>query len=621
MHTKRNYSKTLNKYELSINNSFSSLGYLKKKEKKVCLNWLRWGCWPGIAKIPSNNNSSQISNNVNFSYSDFFWSVIEKNETSITNFSYRPSLSNVCSIVLKKKILLSKIKDLYILRKKKENKKVTGGSVYQDNVLRQILGHHYTETHQIYDMKSVDIQESQRFLKRKFLGLGASGAQLGGIRKLKIKSFPKFLNSKICKLNKNLEEYTFSKGRYLAYFAKDIQKKYIKKLQISKGFPASEMMKRTVLLPVMSRRGKIDFSEYILINQFSRHPASGLVSIRKGLIASTVMDRFEFWNTSSTTSNMYAEFYGMSWKYFKLKVESFFYKQLGVRLHIWFLNVWDIFLNGIDSQWQWFRYENKTTYFLTRKGQRFLIEGREEAKFYIRTMALTLTMVGGAKLFMDKVSLMMKNHRNNWAFVLHTTKSLRFCINFFWFRFFLNYKVSLQGKIGGVLRAAKKIFKKGNVTIENKAVAITYYRGFPVTRFGVYNLSFWLQYRIPTLIGKFDDLEYIDTMKVLLSMYSVPWLAERLAEIVDSILRERIYRIRLKVEQYNRRIRARHVLLTNVLSSKKSFFKHTKHSLDPIKGDRLKDMLLKKKLKKVFNKKHRRVVKRWHPFNKTRLSI
>jgi hypothetical protein len=80
----------------------------------------------------------------------------------------------------------------------------------------------------------------------------------------------------------------------------------------------------------------------------------------------------------------------------------------------------------------------------------------------------------------------------------------------------------LQGKIGGFLRAQKKTFKKGNVSIENKASAITYYRGFPVTRFGSYNLSFWLQYRIPNLVEKYGDLEYVDTMKVLLNMYSVP---------------------------------------------------------------------------------------------------
>lgn len=94
-------------------------------------------------------------------------------------------------------------------------------------------------------------------------------------------------------------------------------------------------------------------------------------------------------------------------------MEKFFYNQIQTRVHVWFLNIWDIFLNSIDALWRWFRYEDRATFFLTKKGQRFLIEDREDAKFYVRTLALTVTMVGGAKLFMDKISVMMRRHRNN----------------------------------------------------------------------------------------------------------------------------------------------------------------------------------------------------------------
>jgi len=213
-------------------------------------------------------------------------------------------------------------------------------------------------------------------------------------------------------------------------------------------------------------------------------------------------------------------------------------------------------------------------------------------------MALTITMVGGAKLFMDNVSIMLANYRNNWAFILSVTRSLRYCINFFWFRFFINYKVTLQGKIGGFLRAAKKIFKKGNISIEDRASAITYYRGYPVTRFGVYNLSFWIQYRIPTLIGKFEDLEYIDTMKVLLGTYSVPWLAQRLAGIVSAILQDRVYKINIKVAQYDRRIRTRQKLFLDIfnknrtLISEKSYFNESL-MVDNIRKKKIKNLLKK----------------------------
>lgn len=148
-------------------------------------------------------------------------------------------------------------------------------------------------------------------------------------------------------------------------------------------------------------------------------------------------------------------------------------------------------------------------------------------------------------------------------------------INYFWFRFFVNYKITLQGKIGGFLRAQKKIFKKGSISVENKESAITYYRGFPVTRFGSYNLSFWLQYRIPNLIGKFGDSTYIDTMQVLLSMYSIPWLATRLYEIIKKMLIERVYVVNRKLSQYDRRSDSRQALIYDVLKVKRYHYMHT----------------------------------------------
>ena len=125
------------------------------------------------------------------------------------------------------------------------------------------------------------------------------------------------------------------------------------------------------------------------------------------------MDSFFSFNFEEVEHIDHSLFYKVYWKYFKFKVEKFFYNQINTRVHIWFLNIWDIFLNSIDALWRWFRYENKAVYFLTKKGQRFLIEDREDAKFYLRTLTLTITMVGGAKLFMDKISLMMKRYRNN----------------------------------------------------------------------------------------------------------------------------------------------------------------------------------------------------------------
>ena len=421
---------------------------------------------------------------------------------------------------------------------------------------------------------------------------------------LRIKAY--FLN--YSKLN-----YREEKSKYLNLFYKKFIKRRSKFLNEFKYYPIILFLKKTSSIYNIKKQITVTFMESIILNNFRRHPNTQLRCIKKNIqIALSYSIFFKAKPQRVFDEDLFTVIYKMSWRYFKYKIERFFYNQLHVRVHIWFLNIWDVFLNSMDSLWQWFRYEDKTTYFLTRKGQRFLIEDKEEAKFYLRTMTLTLTMVGGVKLFLDKISLFMKKYRNNWAFILSTTKSLRFCINFFWFRFFVNYKITLQGKIGGFLRAQKKIFKKGSVSIENKLSAITYYRGYPVTRFGTYNLSFWLQYRIPNLIEKFEELEYIDTMKILLSTYTVPWLANRLAKIIHTMLTERIKKIRRKVAQYSKRVDSREILLYDVLKIKKYYFKNTKISNNSIlKYKKLKNIILKKKYKKLFNKSlYKKIIKK-----------
>jgi hypothetical protein len=140
--------------------------------------------------------------------------------------------------------------------------------------------------------------------------------------------------------------------------------------------------------------GRKETKKYFIINSYVQASEKQNKFYKKFTKFSINLKKFEKWKRFPKKKMSYVEFYGMSWRYFKFKIEKFFYKQLGMRLHIWFLNVWDIFIAGIESYWQWFRYEDSTTFFLTRKGQRVMLERREEAKFYIRTMALTLTFSG-----------------------------------------------------------------------------------------------------------------------------------------------------------------------------------------------------------------------------------
>lgn len=408
------------------------------------------------------------------------------------------------------------------------------------------------------------------------------------------------------KLNKMFHEdfIKIEKIRYLKFSHFKLNRKVIKIYNSTKDYVVLPLLKKTSYIYDFKRLMYTTYEKDTLLNQYCRHPAAQSNHIMRNITTSFGYGIFFKKKIKDIAENRFSELYKITWRYFKYKIERFFFNHLCVRVHIWFLNIWDIFLNGIDTLWRWYRYEDATSYFLTKKGQQFIVESREGAKFYIRTMTLTLTMVGGVKLFLDNISLMMKRYRNNWAFIIHTTKSLRFCINYFWFRFFVNYKITLQGKIGGFLRAQKKIFKKGNISIENKHSAITYYRGYPVTRFGSYNLSFWLQYRIPNLIEKFEELEYIDTMKILLGMYTIPWLAKRLSKIIQTMLTEHVIKVNRKVSQYNRRIRARKVLIYDALKTKKYFFKKSKISSNSsFRYDKLKKIVLPKSRCNRFFKK------------------
>ena len=348
--------------------------------------------------------------------------------------------------------------------------------------------------------------------------------------------------------------------RYRTYYDALVTREYYKAQRRVKSFPIFEYAKRSVLFSHIARTQRKTIATSNLIEQYDRHPTGQFLSLKKYLVNTINVERFEKFEYKTKTVISFTNFYKTVWRYFKLKLERYFYKKLGVRMHIWFMNIWDIFMTGIDSYWRWFKFEDQKIFAMTRKGQRYLIEGREEAKFYLRSMALTLTFGGGVKLFINKVTELLRQYRNNWAFITYTMESLRLCGNFFWFRFFLNYKITLQGKIGGILRAAKKTFKKGDVTIEDRSTVVVHQRTFPQSKFGTYCLGFWLQYRVPNLIGTFDELEYIDTMRVLLSMYTIPWLSTRLTEIIEAILREQEIKKQIKFSQYNRRQRARGIL-------------------------------------------------------------
>lgn len=64
-------------------------------------------------------------------------------------------------------------------------------------------------------------------------------------------------------------------------------------------------------------------------------------------------------------------------------------------------------------------------------------------------------------------------------------------------------------------------------------------------------------------------MEYIDTMRVLLSMYTIPWLSSRLTEIIEAIIREKEVRDQLRFNQYNRRAKGRAIIAKEINKTKR----------------------------------------------------
>jgi len=85
-------------------------------------------------------------------------------------------------------------------------------------------------------------------------------------------------------------------------------------------------------------------------------------------------------------------------------------------------------------------------------------------------------------------------------------------------------------------------------------------------------------------------------MKVLLGTYSVPWLANRLAGIVSAILQDRVYKINIKVAQYDRRIRTRQKLFLDLfyknrtLINEKNYFNESS-LISSIRGKKIKNLI------------------------------
>jgi hypothetical protein len=89
-------------------------------------------------------------------------------------------------------------------------------------------------------------------------------------------------------------------------------------------------------------------------------------------------------------------------------------------------------------------------------------------------------------------------------------------------------------------------------------------------------------------------------------MYSVPWLASRLYEIIKKMLMERVYVVNRKLTQYDRRADSRQALVYDILKVKKYHYKYSNIKPGNIhRYKKLRDVVLKK-IKGIFTKPFRK---------------
>lgn len=307
---------------------------------------------------------------------------------------------------------------------------------------------------------------------------------------------------------------------------------YMSSLKI---FPAAFYMPHHKFLTFQRKIQRHTKNSKEVLRYYGRHSSSIFNARLSTFRAGVGGDFFASWNVRKFGKSNFKEILKLLWRFFKLKLERFFFKMLGVRTHVWFLSVWQVFLAGIACKNSWDYFEAKKIVEYTRRGHRYVIEYSEDAKFFIRIMVVMFTFVGGIRVFLDRISDWMAQFRNHWAYVRYIAETVRKCSNFFWFRFFMNYRLSIQGKVGGQLRAQKKIYNRGTIRIEDWSSMVGYHKAYSNTKFGIFNLSMWLQFKVPNIVETFGGHELVTTMQILLSRYSIPWLAERLAHVVASI--------------------------------------------------------------------------------------
>jgi hypothetical protein len=219
------------------------------------------------------------------------------------------------------------------------------GSLVESSVKKKLFKKDYDKFIELSDLGVTGIPINFRCLKRRYLkskilisSLGKNKSKLRCskiIEKNKLKKI--FYEFKINNLIKKKPIADSSLTRFLNYSNKNTESIYLKNLG-GLGFPIAYLIKRNQQIRNFTLK-TTPYRQYNLTNQFMRHPATTSFQLKRYIANSISFQEFNSFSFNDKRKTSYSLFYSVIWRYFKMKMEGFFYKKLGIRMHIWFLNI------------------------------------------------------------------------------------------------------------------------------------------------------------------------------------------------------------------------------------------------------------------------------------------
>lgn len=217
------------------------------------------------------------------------------------------------------------------------------------------------------------------------------------------------------------------------------------------------------------------------------------------------MLRTQYWRTARLSKNLKTlklNYTNQLWeRTFRISLEKFFFKKTGIRTYLFIRNVLGLTIYKFSF---WTTLEQKLILQLSKKNKRFSIS-ETFALLLVRSIGFMFTAVGGLTFFSRLVIRLFRRFRYHWALMRHLQILLGIIRMSIWYQYHIQYRLTVSGRFGGVMRAGKKLIGHGILKFYLWTGILDYMQFDIATRWGVFGANLWIQFRdMPQLkIGKF----------------------------------------------------------------------------------------------------------------------